>query len=226
MIRKIVLQITTVLFLAIAVGCGKSDTTEASFTVSGTVTFLDVEFWPEQQNVMFGLFEPGEVQPVSSVKLSKPSENQTSFSIGQVAVGNYEMVVYISENIIRKADLVNFGNKLVEADLQLSNKSAVLVSFEQIQNQIFSNCLQCHGGAEHTAAGLILFPDKSYDMLVNMPALNSDLLRVEPNKANKSFLIRVLNKDNLPFDHSASTTATAGDIQLVNNWINKGAPND
>lgn len=224
--KQLTIFLCTALLFGLAVSCGGGDEPEATFTINGTVTFTDFDFFPEQQNVVFGLFNPGEIQPIRSVSIPKPTANPAQFSISNVEGGSYEMALYISENIIRKADLATYGNVSVNDHVQLPAKSATFVSFARVQEQIFDYCLQCHGGSSQTAAGLNLLPGRSYGMLVNQPSTNSDKLRVEPGNVDQSFLIQVLNKDNLPFDHSASTSATPGDIQLIANWINNGAPND
>ncbi|MFV0269096.1 MAG: hypothetical protein ACK5HT_18370 [Draconibacterium sp.] len=208
-----------------ATSCGGGNEPDPAFSISGTVTFADVDFFPVQQNVIFGLFNPGDIQPIHSVAISKPTGNSAEFIVENVEDGNYEMAVYISENIIRKTDLVNYGNLTVNNDVQLPGKQVTFISYSRVQEQVFSSCLLCHGGTQQTAAGLNLYPEHSYSLLVNHESVNSENYRVKPNSAGQSFLIQILKKESLVSEHG-SITATAGDIELVTNWINTGAKND
>ncbi len=205
--------------------CSK-DEVIPSFTVSGSVAISDLEYWPQNQQVLFGLFLGNAKQPEYSQVITKPVASIMNFEIINVTKGSYIPKVYIAENQIFKAELVNFGEMTIEDNLILSNKTFALNTYSRVQEQLFNSCLQCHGASTEIAADLNFYTDKSYNLLVNVSSKNSDKLRVKPFDNNNSFLIQILMKDNLSFDHSASTNATSGDLELVKNWIEKGALND
>lgn len=203
--------------------CGKEEEVVAEFSVSGSVELLDSEFWPQHQKVVFGVFEQGERNPFLSVELLQPAGRQLEFKLQDIPEGEYEVKLYISENVVSKYELVSYGSIRVHNDVVLEERACWFISFERVQKQVLNSCLQCHGGSLQTAAGLNLYENHSYDLLVKQSATNSLLNRVEPGNADSSFVVQVLKKQDLPFDHSASSTASQGDIQLIVDWINQGA---
>ena len=141
--------------------------------------------------------------------------------------------VFVYENTINKADLIVYNNYVLDKDITLADESLTLVTFARITKQVFNNCLQCHGGSTgQPAAGLYLLPDSSYKYLVEVNSVNSfgqdstHLLRVKPFFVDSSFIIKVLNNDNLNYDHLGKNIATSDDIQLITYWINNGALNN
>jgi len=201
---------------------------KASWNVQVSLSFTDSQYWPEGQQIRVGAFSADDSKnPVASIGVSKPSGENTQVAIGAVPEGTYQFKVYVVENANYKADLADLGEEIVIHDLSLSKTGIALISFERVQRQVLNLCILCHGGSSgQLAANLNLMPGKSYAQLVGVPSVkNSAFIRVNPESATYSYLVKVLNKD-IDFDHAASSSATAADKQLITDWINEGAKNN
>lgn len=225
--RKILLTGTFCLAVLIFIGCGKSTEDELFYSISGKVNLTDKEYWADEQEVRFGIFNQGENQPEWSVQLKNPVNGSLNYSLANIPEGEYIFKIYASKNTINKADLLTYGNQKLSTNLVLADKNMTLVFYSRVQEQVFSSCLQCHGGSSGAiASGLNLLPANSYNNLVNTTSENADLVRVKPFLADSSFILNVLYENNISFDHPASSTASQKDKKLVENWIIKGALND
>ena len=201
---------------------------KASWNVQVSLSFTDSQYWPEGQQIRVGAFSADDSKnPVASIGVSKPSGENTQVAIGAVPEGSYQFKVYVVENANYKADLADLGEETVIRDLSLSKTGIALISFERVQRQVLNSCILCHGGSSgQLAANLNLMPGKSYAQLVGVSSVkNPTFIRVNPESATYSYLVKVLNKD-IDFDHAASSSATAADKQLITDWINEGAKNN
>lgn len=108
-------------------------------------------------------------------------------------------------------------------------------TYEAIQEVVFERrgCTTrtCHGEAE--AGGLDLRADVSWSRLVEVDALGSQLLLVQPGRANYSYLFHKLAAASNPEQGQAITGApmpvgvpplTADELEAVRIWIERGAP--
>lgn len=201
---------------------------KARWNVQVSLSFTDVQYWPEGQQIRVGAFSTDDPKnPVTSIGVSNPSGENTLVAIGAVPEGTYQFKVYVTENATYKSDIVNLGEETVSSDLSLSKSGITLISFDRIQRQILNSCILCHGGSSgQLAANLNLMPGSSYTQLVDVPAYkNASFQRVKVGSGTYSYLVKVLNKD-IDFDHAASSSATTADIQLLIDWINEGAKNN
>ena len=201
---------------------------KASWNVQVSLSFTDSQYWPEGQQIRVGAFSADDSKnPVASIGVSKPSGENTQVAIGAVPEGSYQFKVYVVENANYKADLADLGEEAVSSDLSLSKTGIALISFDRVQRQVLNSCILCHGGSSgQLAANLNLMPGKSYAQLVGVSSVkNPAFIRVNPESATYSYLVKVLNKD-IDFDHAASSSATVADKQLITDWINEGAKNN
>ena len=201
---------------------------KANWNVQVSLSFTDAQYWPEEQQIRVGAFNSGDSKnPVASVVVSKPSGENIQVAIGSIPEGTYQFKLYLTENLVYKVELADFGEKPVVNDLSLSKAGITLIRFDRVQRQIFNACILCHGGSSgQLAANLNLMSGKSYDNLVGISSVkNPAFLRVKVASGTYSYLYKVLNKD-IDFDHAASSSATAADKQLIMDWINEGAKND
>jgi len=201
---------------------------KASWNVQVSLSFTDSQYWPEGQQIRVGAFNAGDMKnPVASVVVTRPSGENTQFAIGSIPEGTYQFKVYLTENSIYKVDLADLGEEAVISDLSLAKTGITLISFDRVQRQVLNSCILCHGGSSgQLAANLNLMPGKSYAQLVGVSSVkNPTFIRVNPESATYSYLVKVLNKD-IDFDHAASSSATVADKQLITDWINEGAKNN
>lgn len=225
-------KISILLFIAIAaVACGGGDDTVPTadkFSISGSITIEDEESWIESQTVEIGLFLDDAIVPSYSIDIEQPEDGANiPFTFNNIEDKNYECKVYVAENGIHRADIYTFPQLDITEDINLSHANITLLTYTRLQDQLFDNCSQCHGGSSgDLAAELNLTNGNSYSNLVDVESTNSDMLRVASGDISNSFIIDVLNQNDLSFDHSASTSAKDSDIELVEMWIENGALNN
>lgn len=220
--KKIVLLMFTAI---IAVACGDTAPTIETYSVSGSITIEDPESWIDSQTVMVGLFVDDAIVPAYSMSITKPdNDNNIPFSFDNIDGGNYYCKVYVAESGIYRVAIHQYSEVSVAENIELSHATVQLLTFDRVQDQLFSKCIQCHGASSaELAAGLDFTEGNSYDNLVGVQSTNSDKLRVASGDASSSYLVQVLNQEDLPFDHPSSTSAKASDIELVEIWIDNGA---
>ncbi|MGE5235906.1 MAG: hypothetical protein ACM3O7_06140 [Acidobacteriota bacterium] len=105
-------------------------------------------------------------------------------------------------------------------------------TFTRVQGEIFAvSCALsgCHTGSA-PAGGMDLSPSAAYGSIVNVPSSErSDLMRIDPGRPEGSYLIKKLRGDP---DISGSRMPLNGSplgpdrIQLVTDWVLRGAPRD
>lgn len=101
---------------------------------------------------------------------------------------------------------------------------------------IARNCLGCHGEVPSGEAGVLLMATRAqaYAQLVNVPAggtacAGQGRIRVVPGDPDGSLLYNKVSKPQpacgLPMP-APTGGLPAGDVQLIRDWILRGAPND
>lgn len=218
------------LFLLVFLGvysCSSDGTPTETYTISGSIIINDPDNYIDSQTINVGLFT-NETVPEFSVTLEKNTTQETiPYSFKNVDEGTYTCKIYVEENGVYKTDLYSYNSKNIKETTNLGTASVNLLSYSRVQSQLINKCIQCHGGAAgEPAAGLILLEDESYTNLVNAESTYSDLLRVKTYDIANSFLIHVLENNNLSFEHPSSTLASESDLELVKLWINNGAINN
>jgi hypothetical protein len=105
-------------------------------------------------------------------------------------------------------------------------------TFTRVQNQVFTaSCAfsGCHGGSS-PAQGLNLSAGQSYNMIVNVASAQQPTKdRIEPNDPESSYLyLKIVGDPSI----SGSRMPRGGQplsqefMDLVRDWIERGAPND
>ena len=199
--------------------------------VTAHFRFSNTETFPENYKIIFGSFNDDLQSPISSKVLSKPAEGEditvSLINIPENAtfLGLYLVHEYSNQKIYPFYVYPITGTLDEDIDLPLQNIN--LAVFGRIQKQVFSQCLQCHGGSGFAAAGLYLTDDKSYEMTVGVTAKDSpDKMRIAPNSVQNSFLIDILKGEALVPQHSSLSSLKDDDIPLIEQWIKDGAENN
>ncbi len=231
-------SLITIAIITLLSSCGSDGSTieEQQHKVSGVINIDNHKYWPENQIIKFAIFKTGTSFPLESVTLTKG--NSPSFELTDIKSGTYTFKIFVlnSRNKIRSV-LASFENIPVDNDKTLETKTIDLIAYSRVQEQIFNNCLVCHGASAVVAANLDLHSDKSFNQLKNNTSVNKSksgesFKLIEPNHADKSLLVKVLIND-VNFDHSEGnrtialegSQASEDDINLIINWINEGAKN-
>ncbi|MFQ5638332.1 MAG: hypothetical protein ACE5IR_10110 [bacterium] len=112
----------------------------------------------------------------------------------------------------------------------------------QIQPIFDANCIRCHkaggigfnatGGAQNN--GLDLTTGNSHGRLVNQPTFEAPSvepkLRVNPGAPDGSYLVQKITSSSPKFGNRMPLDGppflSQGDIQLIRDWIEQGAPNN
>ncbi|MBV8520057.1 MAG: hypothetical protein JO197_21875 [Acidobacteria bacterium] len=104
-------------------------------------------------------------------------------------------------------------------------------TFTRVQNEIFTpTCasIGCHDRIGQQE-GMILTADRSYDLIVGHASTEiPSLLRVAPGDPANSYLYRKITGSGITGDRMPQSLPPLSDaqIQLVRDWIRRGAPRD
>jgi PKD repeat protein len=104
-------------------------------------------------------------------------------------------------------------------------------TFSAVQQQIFTpSCAfsQCHGG-DSPSEGMSLMAGDAYNEIVNVPSNQSSLDRIEPNDPEASYLyLKVTGDSSISGARMPRGGAPLSQqlIDLLRDWIERGAPND
>ena len=226
-----------VLLPIIIIGCDSGDiypedkTKVTDVDVSVSFQFTNLDAFPENYKIVFGSFNDDSPYPLSSKVIAKPSaEGVVSVSLANIPENTTYLALYLvqehSNNKIYPFYTYPIESKPKE-DFEIPQKNIDLAIFGRVQKQVFSQCLQCHGGSGFAAAGLHLTEGKSHSYLVNVTAShNSEKMRVNPGNVQNSYLMDILKGEALPNQHSSLSSLKDDDIALVEQWIKGGAKSE
>lgn len=232
-------QIGFVLFMStFIISCDSGDIYPKEKTGSGTsmdVTanfqFINPNAFPESYKIIFGSFNENSIYPISSKLIAKSSSN----GILSVTLSNIpENATYLALYLVQEhgnSQIYPFYTypieKSLDKDIELPLQEIDLATFGRVQKQVFTQCIQCHGGSGFAAANLYLTDNKSYSCLVNAVSIhNSEKKLVSPNNPLNSFLIDILKGEALENQHSSLSSLKNDDIVLTEQWIKAGADNN
>ncbi len=204
----------------------------ANIEVDATFSFSNLNAFPEQDyQILFGCFEENTAKPITSKTIQKAkNENEPVFVSMEKIPINTKYIRLVLSNIKTGTTVFTFFEKELEnipaEKITIKDQNINLLQYKRIQQQVFSQCIQCHGGSERAAAGLYLTEGKSYDHLYQIRSKTSTKLRVEPFSVANSYIMDVLKEKTLVAPHtSIFTTISPDDITLIEEWIKTGAEN-
>ena len=198
-----------------------------------TVTLKGKEAWPQKDLIVLAAFGDDKTIPVSTTVIPEPTAANNTANVKLGLTGNEKTIAIslVTKGTTRQV-LYNFYTYSIDEfseKIDLPIKEIDLASFDRIQKQIFNdNCVACHGGSTHAAAELYLTEEKSYNAIINIQAdLSSEgKVIVKPYEPNASFIIDILQKDILNYNHSDIFASTPEFITLMETWISEGAQNE
>lgn len=229
---KHITHISLLLLLLATAACKKdspkpTENNPILYNITAQVEVQDIDFWPQDNPVVFEFYKPGDKTASFYTKIGKPEQGNTlslSHKITAQERGEYTIKLSIMVNKIKKVVLIDYGTHDIQDNYQLENKDIEIINMERLHHNVFSQCIACHGDAQQVAANLYLTRDSAYVNLVNRAAVKANMMRVSPFKPDMSFITKVLNKD-IDFQHTASNNVNSAQKELIRSWIRKGAPN-
>ncbi len=201
-------------------------------SVNANFRFQHVGAFPiTDYEIYMGAFDDESSVPLTSKIIAKPKENanvnitldnipnNTAFIRLCLAQSDKKIIHVFYET----PAILTSTNKITIQEQQIN-----LLEYNRIQQQVFKQCIACHGGSSKAAANLYLIPDSSYGNLVDRHATKSAKKRVEAFSVEGSFLVDVLTKSKdevgLSYPHSTGLSSLKKeDVTLVEEWIKDGA---
>jgi hypothetical protein len=196
-------------------------------SVSATFVFDNLNAFPNDYPLIFGAFNDKQSTPLASVRIMKPKNaDPVRVSIDNLSPDATSVILCLT-NLGRQPvfslfemDITVAGDSIVVPETQIS-----LTSYERIQNLVFEQytCVSCHQGSAG-AGNLLLTADNSYSSLVNkISSAGSAKNRVTPFDVANSFLLDVLEDENLDLTQPHTGFVTRNDdIVLLKEWITDG----
>lgn len=223
---KYIIRPAILVALVIAWSCSKDETQKTTFEVKAAFSFTRIDVWPERYKIILGAFGSDTINPLIFSDVTKQQEgapvNLALQNVPEEAATIRLCIATQSGRVMYT--LFKYSIKEPSQVVNIPASEVRLLSFGRVQGMVLNGCLACHGGSSGTpAAGLNLLPDRSHEALVDQPSVHSSRKLVDPGNAGNSFLIDVLRKRNLTFDHSASDAVPEEDIVLTEQWIKAGA---
>ncbi len=123
------------------------------------------------------------------------------------------------------------GEKKLPFEPPVSPTPNPSATFTRVQSEVFTPICAvagCHA-APSPQRGMDLSAGSAYGNIVRVPSVERpDLNRVEPGDADRSYLVKKIrgDADIVGVRMPAAGTLTSDQIQLVIDWVRRGAPND
>lgn len=193
-----------------------------------TATVTGNDSWPAGYSLVLAGFEEGNDYAQLAKGLGIASDGSVSLTLGGVTsdIDRLEICVI---NKLRKR-VTSFYQTVAEQspDTVYINAGAIDAGlFTAIQTQVFdANCASCHGASTAAAGGLFLTDGRSYEALVNVPAITSPEGKplVAPGDAAGSYLMDVLEEGASAHYHVDILSGHSDALALLRDWIEAGAP--
>jgi len=200
-----------------------SSTVSANGTIDLAINLKNPTLVSERQRLYVGLYKENNYEAT----VSKPLESKVeqTINIRNIPNGTFTLKIEAKQGSNVKSTIytqpveITDQNQTVEID-------ANLASFQRINSGLFKQCANCHDINIASENGNLALNEKvAYNNLVNIDAKNAPIKRVEPYKTAESFLIKVVKKENLPFDHQFEVLAPE-QLKMLEIWIDEGALNN
>jgi hypothetical protein len=197
-------------------------------SVQATFTFTHVDSFPQGYKIALAAFQDEIEYPLVSKFISMPTVN-TTINLKLINIPNHATSVrlcLLQNDNRRLYSFYTINLPSNTTDIIITETNINLLQYNRIQEQVFRQCVACHGGSDHAGANLYLTPELSYSNLYTAPSQNSPKKRVLPFNVQESFLIEVLTEQGglLHFNHNTGISSLKNDdIVLLEEWIKNGA---
>jgi hypothetical protein len=179
----------------------------------------------------------------TNVTVNKGAATQVTFSGGiapytiRVQADTVKAIGSLTASVLTISGIDTGSTMIVVSDNKTPVADSIEIMISVLRTStfvLFSNTIQpiftsqCGGGCHGSNGGLSLAVGSSYSNLVNVQAQSSctSLKRVLPNDAANSVLFKKVSGNTCGTRMPEGSALTAGDIALIQDWINQGAKNN
>ncbi|MDR2475318.1 MAG: hypothetical protein LBD45_05625 [Bacteroidales bacterium] len=199
-------------------------------SVNAAFKLQNISVFPERYTLLFATFIGASPYPTSFYEIAKPENEDIFVSLSRIPKGTASLKLCLADKVENKLIHAFYTYLLDEtpvSSIVIPSVTVDLADFGRVQAQVFSQCIQCHGGGSSVAAGLNLTESLAYSNLLNVESTLVDgKKRVFPGSSQQSFIMEVLeNQLAVRYDHTKISTLRADDISLLKTWIDAGATN-
>jgi hypothetical protein len=230
--KLIKLYVVACVLLCSYISCDDGDiypkeTEFGGITVETEISVKGINAWPEEYEAILAAYGEDTENPIKKKTLEKPNRETESIKVtfSHVPSETKTMAIILLNNrkTVYKFTEVNIDTS--KDTVRTGMLTFNLLHYERLQNQLFNQCITCHGGSESAASNLYLTPGKSYEMLFNYPStIHPDKKRVLPGNVSESFIVNVLKEAaSVEYDHTKLSSLKKDDITLLEEWIEAGA---
>lgn len=218
-----ILCIGTLFFSSCSSSTDTTSTVSANGTLDLEISLKNPTLVSDRQTLFVELFQENKLDATVSTPLELKTEQ--TINLRSIPNGSFSLKIVAKQGsnvkstiFTRMVDITD-KNQTVQID-------ANLASFSRIKTGLFRQCITCHDiTIAEDNGNLALNEEVAYNNLVDMDAKNDPGKRVVPNNISESFLIKVLKKEDLPFDHQFEVLAPE-QLKMIELWINEGALNN
>lgn len=210
------------------------DQTGLTVKLTGSVSGIDQ--WPEEYDVVLAAFNDESPYSLIQKHVEADAMPLTMSNIPPEA-STIELCIVdrLRERVatIKKMDITDAMIRHAKDTLQMEVGTIEAGMFSTIKRVVFvekGECTRCHGEPVRAAGKLSLLPDHAYTALVGQASTTDPTqVRVVPNDADASWLIRVLTPGNEHLTRYADHPNILNNeydqkfLKLLRDWVNAGA---
>lgn len=178
--------------------------------------------WFSGYSVAIAGFAPGSEYALISKNIEPDSDGAAGVTLTGIPAEVETVELCVIDRLRRR--VATFESvPMMSSNVSLSSDGADLSPESTIQTEVFNTtCINCHGGASFSAAGLNLTQGRAFGELIGIPSVkNPQMSRVTPGHPEQSVLYRILTGEESKewkYDHSVEITASER-LDLIKNWI-------
>ncbi|MBD5342208.1 MAG: hypothetical protein HDR93_02980 [Bacteroides sp.] len=196
-----------------------SDGLTATVVITGAT---GADRWFSGYSLAVGGFTPGSEYALISKNIVTDSDGSATVVLTGVPAEVETIELCVIDRLRRR--VASFSSVPVgAANVTITSEGADFSPEQAIQTEVFNTtCINCHGGASFSAAGLNLTQEHAFRELIGVTSVKDpEMMRVHPGQPDKSLLYNILAGEDSKewnYDHSVEITASER-LDLIKNWI-------
>lgn len=183
---------------------------------------IGADRWFSGYSLAIAGFAPGSEYALISKNIMTDSEGTASVVLMGIPSEVETIEICVVDRLRRRVATFESVH-VTSTDVTIRSEGVDFSPEKAIQTEVFNTtCINCHGGASFSAAGLNLTQGHSFVELIGVQSVkNPQMSRVEPGQPERSMLYLILTGDaskEWNYDHSVEITASER-LDLIKNWI-------